>query len=49
MPKHEFGIMQRDPSEKERFDSYEPQKYNCIRVDDGFIEPIVTDLQSVDC
>ncbi len=47
--KHEFGIMQKEPSPKARFDIYEPQKYNCIVVDDDFIEPIMADLQNVDC
>mgnify|MGYP000938533963 CR=1 FL=1 len=49
MPKHEFGIMQNVPKSEERFDSYEPQKYNCICVDDDFIEPIMMDLQNIDC
>jgi hypothetical protein len=49
MPKHDFGIMQEDPSYKERFDIYEPQKYNCIEVDDDFIEPILMDLQGLNC
>ncbi len=37
MAKHEFGIMQRDPTDKDRFDIYEPQKYSCIVVDDDLI------------
>ncbi|ACV64141.1 conserved hypothetical protein [Desulfofarcimen acetoxidans DSM 771] len=49
MPKHEFGIMQKYPTDKDRFDTYEPQKYNCIVVDDDLIEPILTDLAGVDC
>ncbi len=49
MAKHEFGIMQNNPASEERFDSYEPQKYNCISVDDDFMEPIMTELQSIDC
>lgn len=49
MPKHKFGIMQKEPSIYERYDTYEPQKYNCILVDDDFIEPIMIELQSVDC
>lgn len=47
--RHEFGIMPKEPLAKERFDTYEPQKYNCIAVDDDFIEPIMIDLQDVDC
>jgi hypothetical protein len=49
MSKHEFGIMQKNPKSEERFDSYEPQKYDCIQVDDDLIEPIMMELQSVNC
>ena len=49
MAKHEFGIMKNKPMCKERFDEYEPNKYNCIQVDDDFIEPLLTDFQSIDC
>lgn len=49
MAKHEFGIMPNEPLSSESFDTYEPQKYNCIMVDDDFIEPIVKDLQGIDC
>ena len=41
MSKHEFGIMQINPTDKEVFNEYEPSKYNCIVVDDEFIEPIL--------
>lgn len=34
---HEFGIMEHEPLIGERFDDYEPQKYNCISVDDEYI------------
>jgi len=49
MAKHEFGIMQKEPSAIERFDTYEAEKYHCIAVHDDFIEPILTDLQALDC
>ena len=48
MANHEFGIMQNQPMNKERFDEYEPNKYDCIVVDDNFIEPILIDLQKLD-
>ena len=48
MPKHEFGIMQNAPKPRKRYDEYEPQKYNCISVDDYYIENIGTRLNSVD-
>ena len=35
---------------KDRFDESEPNKYNCIQVDDDFIwNEFLTDLQSIDC
>lgn len=34
---------------EERFDEYEPNKYNCISVDDDFIESILSELQNVNC
>ena len=48
MSKHEFGIMQINPTDKEVFNEYEPSKYNCIVIDDDFIEPILIELQNVD-
>lgn len=44
MPKHEFGIMQKAPMPGEQFDQYEPEKYNCIFVDDKFIEPLLIEF-----
>jgi len=49
MAKHEFGIMPRAPGHEERFDTYEPELFNCIQVDDDLIEPILGELQGVDC
>jgi len=49
MAKHEFGIMQKEPSSNENYITYEPQKYNCIPIDDGLIEPIMVNLQGIDC
>ena len=49
MANHEFGIIQNQPMSKEQFYEYEPNKYSCIAVDDNFIEPILIDLQNVDC
>lgn len=40
MAKHEFGIIQNAPVAGQRYDEYEPKKYNCISVDDEYIEPI---------
>ena len=49
MPKHEFGLMPETPGETVRYDAYEPEKYGCIVVDDVLIEPILMELQAVDC
>ncbi|MFT4145321.1 MAG: hypothetical protein QM644_12770 [Mobilitalea sp.] len=48
MPRHEFGIMQSEPMKGERFDKYEPEKYNCITIDDAFIEPLLPQLSDID-
>ncbi len=44
MAKHEFGIMESDPVGGKRYDEYEPKKYNCISVDDDYIEGIQEQL-----
>ena len=49
MYKHNFGIMNNKPMNKERFDEYEPQKYNCISVEDYLIESILCELQNISC
>ncbi|MCI7499223.1 MAG: hypothetical protein SOT68_01645 [Oscillospiraceae bacterium] len=48
MAKHEFGIMQNSPKSGKRYDKYEPQEYNCISVDDDYIEPILSDFDNID-
>ena len=48
MAKHEFGIMENNPISGERYDRYEPEKYNCIPVDDDYIEGIVSQLDDID-
>lgn len=48
MAGHEFGIMQNDPKPGKRYDKYEPQKYNCISVNDDYVEIIVANLYNVD-
>ena len=48
MAKHEFGIMQTDPESGKRYDEYEPEKYNCISVDDEYIEKIADEISSID-
>ena len=48
MAKHEFGIMKNNPKSSVRYDAYEPQKYNCISVDDDYIEQIAPRLNDVE-
>ena len=47
MSKHNFGIMNNKPMNEEKFDEYEPNKYNCISVDDDFIESILSELKNI--
>lgn len=47
MAKHEFGIMQSLPRGDEDFVEYEPQKYNCISIDDEHIEALVQDFEDI--
>ncbi len=48
MAKHEFGIMNESPVYGVRYDSYEPEKYELISVDDAFIEPLLPALDCID-
>ena len=48
MANHEFGIMQIPPQSGQRFDEYEPEKYNCISVNDDHIENILEKLNDID-
>ena len=48
MAKHEFGIMMNTPRQSERYDEYEPWKYECISVDDKDLEGVVERLLSID-
>ena len=48
MAKHEFEIMMNTPRQSERYDEYEPWKYECISVDDKDLEGVVERLSSID-
>jgi hypothetical protein len=48
MAKHEFGIMNTPPKLNERYDSYDPEKYNCISVPDDCIEPLLDKLTQME-
>lgn len=47
LARHDFGIMQNAPKPGKRYDEYEPQKYNCISVDDDYMELIDANLNNV--
>jgi hypothetical protein len=49
MSYHEFGIMQISPQHGKRYDEYEPHKYDCISVNDDYIENILEKLRDIDC
>ena len=48
MAKHEFGIMMDTPQTGKRYDKYEPWKYDCISVDDDYVEGIAEKLNFID-
>lgn len=48
MATHEFGIMPCKPG-KERYDSYEPEKYRCIKIDDELIEKLIDEFEGIPC
>lgn len=47
MAKHEFGIMEADPAANKRYESYEPEKYSCISLDDACLEPLLRELEEI--
>jgi len=48
LARHEFGIMQTAPENGRRYDEYEPERYNCISVNDDYIEGIVAKFDDTD-
>ena len=49
MAKHEFGIMPQEPQPGVRYDSYEPEVYRCISVDDVYVEALDAACADLDC
>ncbi len=47
MARHEFGIIDRVLSEKDNFQSYEPEKYGCITIDDDYIENLMPSFDDI--
>lgn len=48
MARHEFGIMENPPRSHKRYDDYEPEKYNCISVDDEDLEKVAGEFEAID-
>ncbi len=48
MANHEFGIIQIPPQNGQRFDEYEPDKYECISIKDDYIVNILEKLSDID-
>lgn len=49
MMSHEFGIMRHAPAPKEGHDHYVANEYHVISIHDDFIEPILAELEEMDC
>ena len=47
MLKHQFGIMMTDPASEQIFEEYEPDKYDCIAVDDEYVQAVAEKLARV--
>ena len=47
MARHEFGIIDSTPSENDNFEDYEPEKYNCISIDDEHIEKLMPCFEDI--
>ena len=48
MSYHEFGIMQTPPQKGQRYDEYEPNKYNCISINDDYLENVLEKINDID-
>lgn len=47
MLKHEFGMMMANPEPEQIFEEYEPDKYDCIAVDDEYVQAVAEKLAGV--
>ena len=48
MATHEFGIMQNKPG-NERYDSYEPEKYDLVKIDGEYVENLLEEFEEIPC
>lgn len=49
MATHEFGIMEDSPKKNVRYDEYEPEKYNAIKIHDDYLEDLLPQFESIPC
>ena len=49
MLKHQFGMMMADPEPGQIFEEYEPEKYDCIAVDDECVQTVIERLKGIKC
>ena len=49
MAKHEFGIMDIPPTRVQEYNTYEPEKYHCLSVEDEIIESLLQDFSVIPC
>ena len=47
MLKHQFGMMMADPEPGQIFEEYEPEKYDCIAVDEECIQVVIERLKGI--
>lgn len=40
--------MENNPPQGKRFDSYEPEKYSCISVNDDYIAPLLEEISGIE-
>lgn len=49
MAYHEFGIIEDSPKKCQGFDEYEPEKFELIKINDDFIEPLLQSFDEIHC
>lgn len=47
MATHEFGILPQAPAPGQRYDSYEPEQYRCISIDNEALAPVLAELDRI--
>ncbi|MDD6031893.1 MAG: hypothetical protein PUC47_00175 [Oscillospiraceae bacterium] len=48
MARHYFGLLPHPPG-SERYDTFEPERYGCIAVDDEYIELLLPEFDDIPC